>query len=160
MKATAILFAVLVACAFGVLAGATWVRLAPSDPARWHLGADLGATALSPDALRDGQITETSGGARLRLTRAGIPAQVLLARLDAIALATPRTKRLAGSPAEGRITWITRSVIWGFPDYTTAEARGDGATTTLTLIARQRFGLHDLGANARRLQDWRAALTP
>jgi hypothetical protein len=45
-----------------------------------------------------------------------------LARLDEIALATPRTTRLAGSPDEGRITWITRSALWGFPDYTTAQA--------------------------------------
>ncbi len=124
------------------------------------MGADLGATALSPDALRDGQITAITDGARLRLTRDGISAQTLLARLDAIALATPRTKRLAGSPAEGRITWITRSVLWGFPDYTTAEARPEGSATTLTVIARHRFGHQDLGVNARRLQDWRAALAP
>ncbi|OYW47683.1 MAG: hypothetical protein B7Z31_15380, partial [Rhodobacterales bacterium 12-65-15] len=78
----------------------------------------------------------------------------LLSRLDAIALASPRTTRLAGSVTEGRITWITRSALWRFPDYTTAEARSDG----LFLYARQRFGSDDLGVNAARLRDWLSRL--
>jgi uncharacterized protein (DUF1499 family) len=95
-------------------------------------------------------VVPLTGGAALRLAPArGAPAD-LLARLDAIALATPRTIRLAGSPADGRITWVTRSLLWGFPDYTTAEARPDG----LYIHARLRFGRSDLGVNAARLQDW------
>jgi len=78
-----------------------------------------------------------------------------LARLDAIAMASPRTRRLAGSPAEGRITWISRSRLWGFPDYTTAEA----TPGRLVIHARQRFGSDDWGVNAARLQDWLAQLS-
>jgi len=123
---------------------AAFVRLAPSDPALWHV-APLAQGA-------EGSVVAEKGAASLRLAGDGA---ALLARLDDIALATPRTTRLAGSVAEGRITWITRSAVWGFPDYTTAEAGPEG----LVVQARLRFGRDDMGVNAARLQDWQASLT-
>jgi len=90
----------------------------------------------------------------LRLPLDGADASGMLARLDAIALATPRTRRLAGGVAEGSITWITRSALWGFPDYTTAEVQADG----LYIFARIRFGGGDGGVNAARLREWQAQL--
>lgn len=123
---------------------AAFVRLAPSDPALWH---------VAPVAQgAEGSVVAEPGAASLRLAGDGA---ALLARLDDIALATPRTTRLAGSVAEGRITWITRSAVWGFPDYTTAEAGPEG----LVVQARLRFGRDDMGVNAARLQDWQASLT-
>jgi hypothetical protein len=131
-----------------LLALAAWVRLAPTDAARWHVPP----VAEGPW----GEVVPATGAASLRIDlTAGAPAD-LLARLDAVALATPRTRRLAGSAAEGRITWITRSALWGFPDYTTAEARADG----LYIQARLRFGREDMGVNAARLRDWQARLFP
>lgn len=126
-----------------VAGGMVYVRLAPSDPARWHV-APSGAT---------------SGGERRSVTLDGTMPQEALARLDAIALATPRTTRLAGSPEEGRITWITRSAVFGFPDYTTAAAHSEGTATVLDLHARQRFGRSDLGVNSARLDAWLGLLT-
>lgn len=128
-----------------LVGGMAYVRLAPSDPARWHV--DPG---LSP----------AEQGAQARLTLPGTTPAAVLDRLDAIATATPRTKRLAGSPAEGRITWITRSAVFGFPDYTTAAARAEGGATLLVLRARQRFGLRDMGVNAARLRDWTGQIAP
>lgn len=134
-----------------VLGFAGWVRLAPVDPARWHVAPDPG---LWSEAAPWDQVIPLTGGALLRLSPdRGAPAD-LLARLDAIALQTPRTRRLAGSQDEGRITWETRSRLWGFPDYTTAEARADG----LYIHARLRFGRSDMGVNAARLSDWLARL--
>lgn len=127
-----------------------YVRLAPSDPARWHV-------APPPVATPDCGVVAGEGDARAACTRPDDPQQ-LLARLDEIAMATPRTTRLAGSPDEGRITWITRSALWGFPDYTTAEAAPDGSGTRLTIHARLRFGRSDMGVNAARLQDWLSRL--
>jgi len=129
------------------LAFAAWVRLAPSDPARWHV-----PVAAEPGPAD--QVVPRTGAATLLLSTArGTPAEVL-AKLDAIALATPRTQRLAGSVEEGRITWITRSALWGFPDYTTAEIRPNG----VLVHARLRFGQSDLGVNAARLTDWLSRL--
>ena len=136
----------LVALALLIVGGAGYIRLAPSDPARWHVPP---AGAEGPP----GEIVPVKGGATLHLTSAD-PAMELAA-LDAIALTTPRTTRLAGNPAEGRITWITRSRLWGFPDYTTAEVTPDG----LVIWSRQRFGSNDWGVNALRLEIWLARLS-
>jgi uncharacterized protein (DUF1499 family) len=133
-----------------VLGFAAYVRLAPSDPARWHV-------AIADPAAPDCTVTATEGAARYACRMPGTPAEVL-ARLDSIALAQPRTTRLAGSAETGRITWVTRSALWGFPDYTTAEARAEEGQTRLDLHARLRFGRGDMGVNAARLADWTAAL--
>lgn len=121
-----------------------FVRLAPDDAAGWH---------RLPEGVawgEWGQVQAGTGSANLRLgPDMGAPDD-LLARLDAIALATPRTRHLAGTPATGRVTWQTRSALWGFPDYTTAEVRPDG----LYVFARLRFGSSDLGVNAARLSNW------
>jgi hypothetical protein len=128
-----------------------YVRLAPSDPARWHIAA-------VSDAAADCTVRAGRGDARAACATGDAPA-ALLARLDVIALATPRTTRLAGSVEEGRITWITRSALWGFPDYTTAEVRAEGAGARVDLYARLRFGGGDMGVNAARLTDWLGRLT-
>jgi uncharacterized protein (DUF1499 family) len=123
-----------------------YIRLAPSDVARWHVDP---ATAFVPNNPM-GQVTGQTDGATLHLA----PADGLLAKLDAIAMATPRTQRLAGSVADGRITWVTRSALWGFPDYTTADQRPEG----IYIHSRLRFGKSDLGINAARLTDWKSKL--
>jgi uncharacterized protein (DUF1499 family) len=135
-----------------LVAAGAFVRLAPTDAAQWH---------VSPvtDAAPDCAIRGDTGSARAACTLPGTPDQVL-ERLDVLALATPRTTRLAGDPASGRITWVTRSLVWGFPDYTTAEAAAAEGGTRLDLHARLRFGGSDLGVNAARLLGWLAALRP
>jgi uncharacterized protein (DUF1499 family) len=121
-----------------------YIRLAPADPAVWHV--DLAAPGfqapgnahvfcIRPDN-RYGPID--NAGDRLAL-------------LDRIAMATPRTARLAGSVEAGRITWVTRSVLMGFPDYTTAQVL-EGPS--LCILGRQRFGREDLGVNAARIGSW------
>ncbi len=133
-----------------ILGAGAYVRLAPSDVAVWH---------ISPvtDRAADCTVEAASDSARLACLVADTPAAVL-ARLDAVAMATPRTVRLAGSVEEGRLTWITRTLLWGFPDYTTAEVRVDGAGSRLDLYARQRIGSNDWGVNAARLTAWKTAL--
>ena len=116
-----------------------FARLAPSDPDRWHVAIGAGPA-------------EEVGLGRYVIRRPAVKDD--LQRLDAIALSTPRTTRLAGAPAEGRVTWITRSRVFGFPDYTTAEqAEGE-----LRIHARLRFGSSDLGVNRARVRGWLAAL--
>lgn len=129
-----------------------WVRLAPTDPADWH---DSPVTAAAADC----RVQRQAGAARVACLIPGDPASVL-ARLDAIAAATPRTIRVAGSAGGGRITWQTRSLLWGFPDYTTAEVAPAEGGTRIDLHARLRFGGSDLGVNAKRLEGWLAALRP
>jgi uncharacterized protein (DUF1499 family) len=115
-----------------------WVRLAPSDPARWHVSAgDTGNRDFAGAVIR---------------TIAASPGD--FTRLDRIIRATPRTSLLAGSPEEGMVTYVTRSKIWGFPDYTTVEARQG----QLVIHGRLRFGSSDMGVNLARVTGWIAAL--
>jgi uncharacterized protein (DUF1499 family) len=74
--------------------------------------------------------------------------------VDAAARDLPRTRVLAGSVEEGRITYVTRSAMIGFPDFTTIEY-SDGQ---LKMFARLRFGYLDMGVNAKRLQGLLAAV--
>lgn len=129
------------------------VRLAPSDPAEWHV--DPTDPALSSG---EGHALLRADG-DLQSPVFDMTPEALLAALNEIADATPRTRVLAGSVEEGQITYLTRSLIWGFPDYTSVRAipAGDGAE--LVAYARLRFGGSDMGVNAARLQDWLSALS-
>ncbi|MEL6451392.1 MAG: DUF1499 domain-containing protein [Pseudomonadota bacterium] len=109
-----------------------FVRLAPSEPGRWH--QPITATSSSDAPGRATRVIEAAPGA--------------LARVDAAARALPRTTVLAGSVEAGRITYITRSAVIGFPDYTTV----DYADGMLKMLARLRFGRSDLGVNRKRLE--------
>jgi uncharacterized protein (DUF1499 family) len=82
------------------------------------------------------------------------------ATLDAfvdVAQSTPRTKVLAGSAQQGRVSFVTRSLLWGFPDITTIGVRETPEGTEVAILARLRFGKGDMGVNAKRVANWRAA---
>ena len=115
-----------------------YVRLAPVDAAVWD-------KPLTFDTDRD-----MKRGVQ-RVVDTGPQG---LARLDAIARATPRTTVLAGSVEAGRITYVTRTAVIGFPDYTTVEQDGD----QLKIYARLRFGRSDFGVNGARVAAWLNAL--
>ncbi len=125
----------LLALLVAILALLAWVRLAPDDAARWH---DL------PEAVTD---RDMEGGV-MRV----VPGD--LADLDRIIRAEPRTQVLAGSVDEGMITYVTRSRVFGFPDYTTVAQRGGD----VALHARLRYGRSDMGVNKARVERWLDAL--
>ncbi len=122
-----------------------YVRLAPTDIAKWH---------QMPAGTAPGDTTET-GGFRAVRTVTAPGADVLEAVLQQ-ALATPRTVLLAGNVEEGMMTFQTRSGIWGFPDYTTVAVQDD----LLIIYGRLRFGSADLGVNRARIEGWLEALAP
>jgi uncharacterized protein (DUF1499 family) len=120
------------------LAGAAYIRLAPSGLSKWHIPLNISENA------------DFRNGAK-RVFQLGPDG---LARLDAIARATPRTTVLAGSVASGSVTYITRSRVLGFPDYTTLQQSGDN----VLVFARSRFGRSDLGVNRARVAQWGKAV--
>jgi hypothetical protein len=123
-----------------------FMRLVPSDPADWHI--DMAAPGFAPDP---GWATFCPvPGARF--APSDVPGA--LDRLDMLALATPNTTRLAGSPADGHVTWLTRSTVMGYPDYTTAQILDTADGPRLCIVARQRFGVLDFGVNADRITGW------
>lgn len=76
------------------------------------------------------------------------------ARLDAVIRATPRTRLLEGSLAEGHLRYVTRSLIWGFPDITDVLLRPGEIHIHGHLV----YGRSDLGVNRRRIEGWLAAV--
>jgi uncharacterized protein (DUF1499 family) len=143
---------IVVLAVLGIGALGLYIRLAPSDVARWHVDP-----LTEPVPSGSGWLLREGDGNGQAPQFAADPVDVLTA-LDAVALATPRTVRLAGSPEEGRITWVTRTRLMGFPDYTTAVAVSEPGGTRLVILARQRFGERDLGVNRARVEAWVAGL--
>jgi len=134
-----------------ILAGMAYIRLAPSDPARWH---------VDPLAATDpgqGGVHLVPGGPESAPIFATDPA-ALLAAFDRIALAEPRTRRLAGTPEDGHVTYIARSRWVGFPDYVSVKAVAAEGGATLAILSRLRFGASDLGVNRARVERWLDAL--
>ncbi len=143
----------LALAAVAALAGAAvWVRTAPSDPAVWHVDPDL-----VTERGRYNSFLMRDGGDAPALRLAAPPAEVG-PRLEQIILATPRTTRLAGDARFA--TYITRSALWGFPDYTSVLVKPDGTGSVVTVFARSRFGQGDMGVNRKRVDGWMAQLAP
>jgi hypothetical protein len=140
------------AAALALAGAAVWVRVAPSDPGLWHVDPDLVTERGSYNSflLRD-------GGDAPALRLAAAPDDVA-SRLEAIILATPRTVRLAGDADFA--TYVTRSALWGFPDYTSVRVKPDGAGSVVTVFARARFGQSDMGVNRARIEGWLSRLSP
>ena len=141
-----ILFGLLAA----VLALMLYVRLAPLNPGAWH---ETGVPMMEP-----GQYPASRSYIDQR--RLDGDGTATLARLDAIIRNTPRTQAIAGSVESGKVTYVTRSAVWGFPDYTTVTLMQspDGASSTLQVYGRARFGKADMGVNQARIEGWMAQL--
>ncbi len=121
-----------------VLALMAYIRLAPSVAGRWH---------VEP---RVSENKDMAGGV-VRLVAGG---SQQMAQLDKLIRATPRTTVLAGGADLGHVTYVTRSALWGFPDYTTVQLQGD----QIAILARLRFGKSDMGVNKARVDGWLRAL--
>ena len=88
----------LLACVALLILAAGWVRLAPSDPARWHVFPDNADPRIPDYSTRNARLSHRSYPA---------PPSEVLARLDKTARATPRTTVLAGSIEDGMITYMS-----------------------------------------------------
>lgn len=147
-----------------VLAGATGVavvmRMVPDDPATWHADPLAGARTGQPN---DYLVAPAGLGPALPDAISAthpLAAADLMARLDAAALAEPRTRRLAGSPDELWATYVQRSALFGFPDYVSARAVEVSGGSALAVWSRARFGVSDMGVNRARVERWLAASAP
>jgi hypothetical protein len=125
-----------------------WVRVAPSDPAVWHVDPVTAPDPAKPNWAR------IPPGAIIG------PPGTLAPRLAAALGAEPRLTLLAGRLEDGHATYVQRSRLMGYPDYITVRILPDAAgQETLALLSRSRFGQGDMGVNAARVARLRAALT-
>ena len=145
-------FGVAVVALFAVaLAFDGYVRFASSDPAVWHVDPQTAAKPATPNfyLLRDGD----GDAAPVFLP---LPPDQAAVKVQAVALATPRTSVLAGQG--DWVTYVTRSKLWGFPDYTSVRILPAEGGSQVLIFARSRFGKGDMGVNKARVEDWAARL--
>ncbi|MBN2905844.1 MAG: DUF1499 domain-containing protein [Rhodobacteraceae bacterium] len=148
-----ILSIVVLAVLVGAVAGGIWFRRVPDDPAIWHVDP---LSAVKPDSPNAALIRPEGGDGVAPVYDTTPPA--LAAAIDTIALAEPRTRRIAGSPEDLWMTYVQRSALWGFPDYISVRVLPAEQGATWAAFSRARFGYSDMGVNAARLARWQAAL--
>ena len=124
-----------------IAATAIWVRVAPFDARRWHVDP-----ADAPE--------QRPGAYKAQLEVPEMSPEDALALVQAIAEGSPRTKQLFGTVQEGRISFLTRSRFWGFPDVTSVAAAPAGDQTRVTAYGRAAIGGYDWGVNRARLASW------
>jgi uncharacterized protein (DUF1499 family) len=131
---------IFVILGLGLLA---YIRLAPFHTTRWHVDP---FTTMAP---KDGGVLEVFPST--------LSPQDTYEALTSVALSTDRTRVLVQTPNDHHISFITRSLVFGFPDVTTVSVRAGEAGTEVAILARLRFGKSDMGVNAKRVAAWRAA---
>jgi hypothetical protein len=137
---------VLIGLLAALVAVAVYVRVAPSKAALWH----------NPNVPVMGPGEYLADGAHLSQRPIEGDGFAQLAALDAIVRATARTSVLAGSVEDAKITYITRSRVFGFPDYTTVTLMQLPSTgmSTVQIYSRLRLGKFDMGVNRFRIENW------
>lgn len=124
------------------IAALAYVRLSPMVADRWNI-----------DPF---EVEPPKEGGVLQRFMSSLGTVATLEAYRAVALATPRTVVLAGSPSEARMSFVTRSALWGFPDVTTIGVRETVEGTEVAIFARLRFGKSDIGVNGKRVMAWHA----
>lgn len=114
-----------------------YIRMAPSDLEVWHVDVP----AFEDKDFATGVLRVIDGDA------------ATLERLVKFIEASG-TKYFAGSLESGHLTFISRSALIAFPDYTTVQLK-DGK---IAVYGRLRFGKSDIGVNRRRVTKWLAQL--
>jgi len=135
MYIAAALLLVLVAA---FLAFAVWVRVAPSDPAQWHVEPATTPDPFKPNFARVDQVTNLAPGQAV----AAIAAQAQ----------SEGAVRLAGD--DMFTTWIARTRVMRYPDYVSIRLTPEGSGTRVVAFSRSRFGYGDRGVNRARLRRW------
>jgi uncharacterized protein (DUF1499 family) len=149
---------VLAALVLGFLGLAGYVRLAGDDTGLWHADPVTAPPTGNPNSWRVGPEDEGQPVDAPAPVFA-IGAADLAAAIDAVALAEPRTVRLAGQPEDLWVTYVQRSRFMAFPDYVSVRVIPLGPErSTIAIYSRARYGQSDLGVNRARVEKWLAAL--
>ena len=137
---------------FAVLAVAVlflaYVRLAGHDPKRWHVDP---LTAQKPRKPNSFFLREN---AKAQSKTYAVSAAELAAAFERIALAAPRTEKLAGSVDEGWVTYVSRTNLLRYPDYISVRFLDVEGGSQLAIFSRSRYGYSDRGVNKARVQGW------
>ncbi len=138
-----------------------YVRFAPLNAEQWHQDPMTAPTPATPNSWRIAAPGQDPGAAGQASPVYRASAGELLAAFEKVALSKPHTEKLAGSAADGFVTFVQRTPLVRYPDYISVRAvdLGDG-TSALSVLSRSRFGKSDLGVNKARMEEWLKELAP
>lgn len=144
-----------------LVAGAMlYVRFAPLDAPSWHSDPVTAQTPETPNSFRVLAPGSRAGSQEMLSPVYAVQPAELMQAFDRMALAQPRTIRLAGTPdGSVHVTYVQRTPLVAYPDYVSVRAVpvGDGQSA-LVILSRSRFGKSDLGVNRARITQWLDAL--
>jgi len=132
---------------------AIWVRIAPSNPANWHVDPELIEKKLLQKRylMRDGQHVDS--------LIFDLDALDLAEKVDRVARSQPKVTVLEGSAKSGNVTYVQRTKLMAYPDYISIKISPEIAgKSRLTIYSRSRFGYFDYGVNKARVKAWTAAI--
>jgi uncharacterized protein (DUF1499 family) len=133
---------VFLGCLLAALIGLqAYVRLAPTQSKNWVIEDTQKEPGNYPSAggfmavwLVEGDGSETKE------------------KVDRALLALPRTQKVG--QVQGQDVYVSRSLIWGFPDYITVALNtlAGMQQTRAVIFSRLRFGQSDMGVNQKRVK--------
>lgn len=135
-------FLIILAILLAIFAGLqAYVRFAPTKTADW---------TITPSDKAPGDYKAEGSFTAVRFVEGD--GSDFLQQFQRSILAEPRTEKLG--TVQGQEIYVSRSKLWGFPDYTTVALAADPASgkTHATVFGRLRFGKGDMGVNADRLK--------
>ena len=132
------LFWIAAAVVLAALGLGAWIRLAPSDPVRWHVDPVTAPDPATPNFARVDRVV-------------AMPMDRVAAAIAARAQAEGAVM-LAGQG--DHLTWLARTRWVGYPDYVSLRLLPADGGTRIVALSRSRFGHSDLGVNAERLDRW------
>lgn len=138
------------------------IRSMGHDAARWHVDPLTAPTPSSPNSYRVGPANGEIDVDAVAPIYA-VDSDTLGMRFDAMVRSRSRTEVVDGSAADGWVTYVQRSALFGFPDYVSVRFIDlpdvDGVEqSTIAIFSRSRLGESDLGVNEKRVNGWLEAL--
>ena len=138
-----------------------FIRRADVDAERWHVDPTTAAPTGNPNWFR---VTPDSAPADRHPERDAsapvfdVAVPELAEAFDSVVLAEDRVEVVAGSAAEGFVTYVQRSTFFAFPDFVSVTFTDvtDGGSS-FAVFSRSQYGKSDLGVNEKRVRRWVAA---
>lgn len=144
-------FLLLALVAAGAVLAAIILRLVPMPPEIWHVDP---AQVTPPDSPNFVLLR----GAEAPLVEGEV--SDVAQRIDNRARSEGATL-IAGSVAEGFMTYVARTRLMGFPDAVSIRILpADDGAVRVEIFSRSRFGYSDMGVNAARVDRWLGPLAP
>ena len=135
------------------------VSSAEHDPVEWHVDPLIVEQSIKPHSYRVAPPALTQEFVDFPAPVYTANPTLMAKAFDDFVLRQPKTVRIAGSPEEGWMTYVQRSVRVNFPDYISVKFIDlNGGNSTVAIYSRSRYGYSDMGVNEARVKAWLASL--